>query len=314
MKKLVALFLAAMLLLSGCGAKSIDRFTQNDNAMATTSGAAGGEFEMDNGGSNPVTADTSRKWVITVNMWAEAEDMDEAMATIDERIAAAGGYVESQEIENGSAYNQQRRYRETNMVVRIPADKVDVFLADVRGATNVTSSSTNKEDITLQYYATETRIKALRAEEERLLEMMKEAKSLTELLEVEDRLTDVRYELEVNESKHLLMDNQVNYATVRLHLSEVREYSPQEDATFWEKIRDGFVGNVKALGAFMSSFVIWFISSLPTILVLAAAVCLVIWLRRMYWRRHPDRKPVRYRDRRKQGQENPRETPKTETE
>ena len=210
----------------------------------------------------------NRKWIVTVNMTAETEDLEALLTSLDEQIKALNGYVEDQNIYNGSSYSS-RRYRNASLTVRIPAEDVDRFTQEVSGLANVVRTNKNLEDITLSYTATESRITALETEEARLLEFMAKAENMSDLLEIEARLTDVRYELERYSSQLRLYDNQVDYATIYLNIEEVQEYTPVEEETFWQKISGGFKSNLKGLGEDIEDFVVWFITSSPYLLVYA---------------------------------------------
>lgn len=285
-RKITSILLLAVLLLSllcGCGAKSYAAGDANESnrpesPMAETWAAQ--NFDMgvttDESGSmeqNPADVlPENRKWIITMNIDTEAEDMDAALDAVNQRIGALGGYVEEQNIRNGSAY-ASRRYRNASLTVRIPAEQLEAFTTGLAEFTNVVSSSRSAEDITLSYVDTETRIAALETERDRLLELMGQAETMADLLEIEGRLTDVNYELERYASRLRTMDNQVNYATIYLSLSEVKEYTPVEEKTLWQKISSGFLSSLKGLGNGIVSFFAWVVIKLPYL-----AVCgLILW-------------------------------------
>ena len=166
-----------------------------------------------------------------MDMNVETDDLEVLMSGLEQKIQALGGYVEDQSIHNGSNYSA-RRYRNANITVRIPDEQVEQFTGDIAGMANVVSQNLRREDITLKYVATASRVTALETEEARLLELLAKAETMADLLEIEARLTDVRYELENYASQLRLYDNQVDYATVYLSISEVQEYTPVEEPTF----------------------------------------------------------------------------------
>lgn len=270
-KKRISLLLTLALLvglLTGCGAKSA--MTQSyDMAAAEEVMEAAGALEgaMDTGGE--LTQPDNRKWIITVEMSAETEDLDALLTALTGEIGALEGYVEDQNIHNGSAY-ASRRYRSASLTVRVPAGDVDRFTQAVAGIANVVSSNKSLEDVTLQYSDTETRVKALETEQTRLLELMEQAENLSDLLEIEGRLTEVRYELERYSSRLKLYDNQIDYATIYLSIDEVQEYTPVEEPTAWQRIRTGFVSSLKELGTGIVDVAVWVIVSSPYILVFSA--------------------------------------------
>ena len=104
------------------------------------------------------------------------------MEALNGKISGLGGYVEDQDSYNGSMYSS-RRYRSASLTVRIPAERVDEFTEEMSGIANVVSTNLSREDITLSYVATESRVKALQTEEARLLELMEQAETMADLLE-----------------------------------------------------------------------------------------------------------------------------------
>ena len=292
MKKLTALVLSMLLVLTlftACGGNSISQsapamkgdYIVEEMAM----GAPAAPMMQNTAGSLTAAGETgstvlpeNRKWIITVHMDAETENLEELLLSLDEKIISLDGYVENQEIYNGSSYSS-RRHRNANLTIRIPASEVDAFTEEVAGVANVVSNNLSREDITLNYVATESKVTALKTEEARLLELLAQANTMSDLLEIEARLSDVRYELENYTSRLRLYDNQVDYATIYLSISEVQEYTPVVEKTVGQRIRDGFSSSIKGLKEGCIDFVVWILANSPYLvvwgLVLAAAVIAV---------------------------------------
>lgn len=296
------LLLAALLLsiLSGCGSKSYDAGSPMENyeyadAVAETM-AASRDFALavtaeESGSGAENTADVlpeNRKWVITMNIDTETEDMDTALDSLNRQIRELNGYVQEQNIRNGSTYSSSR-YRSASLTVRIPAEQLDIFTSSLTEFTNVVSSSRSAEDITLSYVDTETRITALETERDRLLELMEQAETMSDLLEIESRLTDVNYELERYGSRLRTMDNQVSYATIYLSVREVKEYTPVAEQTLWEKISSGFLDSLKGLGNGIVNFFAWIVIKLPYLVVYG----LILWGLGILFRRWRRRRAAR---------------------
>ena len=296
------LLLTALLLsiLSGCGSKSYDAGSPMENyeyadAVAETM-AASRDFALavtaeENGSGAENTADVlpeNRKWVITMNIDTETEDLDGALDSLNRQIRELNGYVQEQNIRNGSTYSSSR-YRSASLTVRIPAEQLDIFTSSLTEFTNVVSSSRSAEDITLSYVDTETRITALETERDRLLELMEQAETMSDLLEIESRLTDVNYELERYGSRLRTMDNQVSYATIYLSVREVKEYTPVAEQTLWEKISSGFLDSLKGLGNGIVNFFAWIVIKLPYLVVYG----LILWGLGILFRRWRRRRAAR---------------------
>jgi len=197
------------------------------------------------------------------------------MADLEQKINSLGGYVEDQNIHNGSTYASYR-YRSANLTVRIPDEKVDQFTNDVSGMANVISQNLRREDITLKYVATSSRVTALETEEARLLELLAKAETMEDLLEIEARLTDVRYELENYASQLRLYDNQVDYATIYLSIDEVQEYTPVEEPGFFERIRTTFSDALEGLGDGIVNITVFLVGNSPYLITIGILAAIVI--------------------------------------
>lgn len=289
MKKMTAILVTLCMLaalLAGCGGASKSTQAFDAAAAAPAEAANGAYYDMESAksGDGGLTGDTDstvlpegRKWIITVNMSAETEDLDALMEALNGKISGLGGYVEDQDSYNGSMYSS-RRYRSASLTVRIPAERVDEFTEEMSGIANVVSTNLSREDITLSYVATESRVKALQTEEARLLELMEQAETMADLLEIESRLTDVRYELENRASQLRLYDNQVDYATIYLSIDEVQEYTPVEEPTVWERISGGFVSSIKGVGNGLLDLLVWVLAKSPYLVILGGVTVGVVVL------------------------------------
>ena len=288
-RKWLCILLGALLTLSllGCAANgtatdSMEAVNDSYNRTGDTlADSASAEYSAD--------LPENRKWIITVNMDVETEDLDGLLSAVGTQIEALDGYVEAQRIYNGSSYSG-RRYRSASMTVRIPAEQVDSFTAQVAGASNVVSNNKELTDVTLSYVATESRRNALEAEEARLLELMAQAENMSDLLEIESRLTEVRYELENAASQLRLYDNQVDYATIYLSIDEVQEYTVVEEETLWQRIGKGFLNSLKGVGSFFIELFVFIIVALPYILVFGGIAVVIILIVRKKRKQKKDEK------------------------
>ena len=272
-------------LLSGCGASTGGAY-KNEAADAPAAeapmemkpemdyGYADVESSVGTSGTG-TTLPANRKLIRTVHMDAQTKDMDSLLPAVEQQIAVLGGYIENREVYGGSSSTSQ--WRNAHLTIRIPADKADSFLNQVQQNANVTSLNESTEDITLDYVATASRIKALETEQARLLELMEQAGSLTELLEVEARLTDVVYELENYGSRLRLYDNLVDYATIHLSIHQVTELTtPEDEQTVWERISTGFMSTLRGLGDTLVDILVWLIVISPVLVVLAIPVVIIV--------------------------------------
>lgn len=273
------------MLLVGCGAAPKEAFIAGNAAEMdyASDKLYGSTAEAPAAGENAMLSE--QKLIRTVSIDAETEDLDALQQGLLDTVSQLGGYVQSKNLYNGSA-TATTRSRYLDLVVRIPAQKLGEFTAQVEGQSNVTSSRENVEDVTLTYVATESRITALETEQERLLELLAQAENMGDLLTVEQRLTEVRYELESITSQLRVLENKVSYATVTLSIREVVVLTATGERTVWQRIGDGFMDNLRGVWNWLVECFIFVLTSLPWLVPLAGVLTLAaVLLRRRIRRR-----------------------------
>ena len=234
----------------------------------------------------------NRKLIRTVEVDVETLEFDKTIATLEEQTTVMGGYIESMDLYNGSRYSYYRNTRNANLTIRIPQDKLEEFLNTVSGISNVVSRSESVEDVTLTYSDLESHKEVLRAEHARLLEFMEQAETIEDMLAIENRLSDIQYQLESMESQLRTYDNKVDYSTVYLSVGEVEELTPteEEEQTTWERITEGFTDNLFDVLDGLKEFVIWFVIHIPNLIVWAAVIAVIVWIIRSIIKRHKKKK------------------------
>ena len=303
----IALIGAAVLLLGGCGGtKSMSAETTAEvpaepagdydaaynYEMGIEQEAPAEEYPETEEGSISSTAGidsvaaTSQKLIKTVAMSMETKEFDTLLENIRRKVEELGGYIEKSEI-SGSSYYSAYESRYAWMTLRIPSDKLEGFVTIVSDFGNVTSKNESVQDITLQYVDTESHKKALETEQERLLELLEQAESMEDIITIESRLSQVRYELQSYGSALRTYDNQVSYSTVEMNIREVERVTPiVEERTFLEEIRYRLSDNLYDIGQGAREFAIWLISSLPYLAIWAAVIAALVRLvRKLIWKK-----------------------------
>lgn len=276
MKKFICIFLALFLICCafwGCKAAAEDSGAVYngyynyggavaEDAVIDAELAYGETFSASTSESKPSVAD-NRKLIRTLSLSVETENYDELMAQLQQRVSLIGGYIEN--MEASTRYSSSSRY--ANMTIRVPADKLDEFAGQVSEISNVVYRTESNRDITTSYVDTQSRRDALATEQDRLLELLEQAGSLDEILQIESRLTEVRYELQSIESQLRTYDNQIDYATISLDVQEVKIYTDTEEKGFWEELGEGFVDSMKGVWNVIKSVFSFLIIALPYLLL-----------------------------------------------
>lgn len=295
--RILAAGLVAVLMcsLGGCGSSS--KYSMTEAAMDTASVESNGagfvsEISADaaapESNSQASTGEqylSQRKLIKTVDMDVETKEFDKALTTFTEKVEELGGYIESMNTYNGSSYSGYRSTRNADMTIRIPKDSLETFLDTVSGVSNVINRSDNVEDVTLSYVDLESHRDALRTEQTRLLELLERAETIEDIITIESRLSEVRYQLESMESQLRTYDNKVDYSTVYLNINEVEIFTPVDEETTWERITKGFVNSVENIIDSFKEMGVAFLINLPYFLLLGIVVAVVILVIRLCTRK-----------------------------
>ena len=279
MKRYLSILFVFVLLLSmlaGCGAKEEAAIQSPAAAPAETwveTDAAMEEVLYDESaagtGSSSTALPENQKLIRTVYMDAQTLSMNDLMAWMDSRVASLGGYYEQKSVRRSGSRDDGSYYQYADLMIRIPADNLDQFVSQVGEEANVTSKSESTENVTLTYVSTQSRVLALETEQERLLELLENAETMEDLLTIEARLTDVRWELENYASQLRVLDNQVNYSTIYLNIWEVDEPTVMAERTVWQKIGDGFSENAGNMWDGLVNTFVWILTIIPYLVPLA---------------------------------------------
>lgn len=312
MKKYIRLGCAVILaavLVTGCGSNGnknmSSSYSMMDNAMPeavaeTTAASFHGEIGMttqeykegvdyeedrENGGVENENVENNateigRKLIKTVSMDVETEEFDSLIHQLLSRIDGLGGYVENSSTNNSSYYVNNGRY--ANYVIRIPSNRLDELVGNVTELANVTWKEETVQDITLRYVDVESHKIALQTEQERLLVLMEKAETVEDLIAIESRLSEIRYQIQNYESTLRTYDNQVNYSTLHLAISEVKKLTPQEELSVWEKIRDGFSENLDHVITGTKDFFVGVIIAIPYLVIWGIVLFFGYWVGRMF--------------------------------
>lgn len=220
----------------------------------------------------------------TVNF--ETTEYESFLEALNACVAGAGGYVESSETYGGGIYSDYYS-RNAAVTVRIPAGRYDAFMASVVGIGAMTYRSESKDDVTMSYIDVESHIRALETEYTTLLEILDRAESLEDVIMLQSRISDINYQLDSYKSQLRKYDDLISYCTVFINVNEVRRTTPPNESTltFGQRIATGLSENFHDIGEGFADFTVWFVTSLPYILIWAVIIAAIVLIIRAIIRR-----------------------------
>ena len=96
-------------------------------------------------------------------------------------------------------------------MIRVPADRFDELLLIIEPlASKIESKNINTQDVTEEFIDVETRLKTKKELETRYLEILKQAKTVTDIISIESQIATVRSEIESMEGRINYLKNQVS--------------------------------------------------------------------------------------------------------
>ena len=308
MKKQIAFLLSLLMLFSlfaGCGAVNNDAIYENDlsaafgeksevaieEPAAAEMTAAADEavvdtaYEEESGiveaGELTHQTDMAEKIIYSAYADIETTEFDKSVDRVYDLLDRYDGFVENSYV-SGSNYNADyydyAPYRSADFTVRVPVDVFTQVKGELSSIGNVIGLSTNAENVTMQYTDTESRLNAYKTEEGRLLELLETAANTSDIIVIEQRLSEVRYEIDTLTSQLKNLQNQVDYSTVQICIQEVEELTEQvkTQRTYWQKIGDGFVDTLQGIGVFFKELFRIVLSALPLLILIAIIVIAVL--------------------------------------
>lgn len=254
----------------------------------------GGFYEEDVRDSAADIADMTEKIIYSADATLETTEFDYSIEEIRALVKELGGFMESSSISGNNYYSISRGNtggRYASFLIRVPSDKFSVLTGSLSEFGNVPYCNTYMQNVTMEYYDVQSRLEAYKTQETRLLEMLAVAKSVEDMLAIQQQLTDVQYEIDSLTGQLRYYDHQVNYSTVSLYVSEVTKYTPEPTITltYWQRMTRGFSESLKDVGEFFQNLFLWFVTSLPWLVPLAAVIVLVVWLIRRSAKKRPER-------------------------
>src|SRR5215510_7079395 len=227
-----------------------------------------------------------RKVIQNAEMTIEADKPEEGQQKIGVIAEKHGGFVVISESKHNEAASQNVASTEVNVVVRVPAQKFQATIDEIRAVGGrILHEKSSGEDVTEEYIDLEARIRTKKALEAQFLEIMKQAHKISDAMEVQTQLAQVRTEIERLEGRRRFLENQSALSTINITLHTPIQVVAAATRGFFYDFKAAF-GNGVDIGSGIFLGVIQFvIVMIPVMLFIVAPAWLVFkWLRRrMPW-------------------------------
>ncbi len=288
MKKILVLILSGILLVSliSCGssneAMNMNYTTSESDSDDVAYAEDTEEKSMEVGGINfseSVSDDVNRaattsapqadrKIIKSASMEVQTLEYDLAVQRLNDKIIGVGGYIESSNV-RGKDIENDYETRSAHFTLRIPQKQFEQFMTDMNTVGTIIQSNTYGEDVTAQVFDHEAHKLTLEIQEERLLEILRKAEKIEDIITLERELSNIRYQIEGLSGTLKRLENLVSYSTLSISLYEVHEIVTKVETpkTLTEKISAKFADSLEEITEFFEGLAVWSIGSIPLLII-----------------------------------------------
>lgn len=227
-----------------------------------------------------------RMIIYTAEIGLRTRQFDADLASVRQACEAAGGYVESANVQ-GLGFDQTGGTgRTASITLRIPQTAYAQYVGTVAGVGQLTSRYEYTDDITADYFDSQTRLDALELQLERLEEILSKSESMEDVVLLVEQISEVTGQIEQIKGQLRLWDDLVDYSQVTVTLTEVQEstYVEPADPTLSDRMAVAFFGTLNAMKRGMQSLAVGIVGAVPYLMILAAlaliAVVIIVSVRR----------------------------------
>lgn len=297
MRSIVTLLLTlAMLVLAGCSgsrdAGSVEQRQSSAPAESRNQSVATekGVYDSDSAPNAPkmqtvslndadksqtATAAVERKIIRNADLNLEVSDPAESQRRISSFAEARGGFVVTSDASQRQGNDQTRPEMTIKVVVRVPAAQFDATVDQIRSvASRVMQEKRTGQDVTEEFIDLEARIRTKQALEAQFLEIMKQAKTVSDALLVQSQLAEVRTEIERLEGRRRFLENQASLSTITATLQS--QTPIVSTAGFFYSVRQAFKDGVDVAAAITLFLIRALITLLPVALIIFLPLGLLV--------------------------------------
>jgi murein DD-endopeptidase MepM/ murein hydrolase activator NlpD len=238
----------------------------------------------------PVTVIPERKVIRDAELTIEIESPSDAQRKLASVAEAHGGFVVTSESRQDTRAGGVKSSQVVSLEMRVPAAQFDAVINAAHGVGGrVADEKIAGKDVTEEYIDLEARLRAQRALEAQILEIMKRAQRVSDALEVNAQLAQVRSEIERLEGRRRFLENQSSLSTIKITLQPPAPLVSAETTGFATNIRRAFGDGVD----FAAALAVGMVRVVVTLLPVALLLCLPAWATWRVLRRRCQRtKPV----------------------
>jgi hypothetical protein len=181
------------------------------------------------------------KIIKTASLSVEVDEYNVAIKQIRAKVKQCNGYIAAED-ENNYSYMITN-----NITIRVLSKDFDNLVDSITtGVKKVNHKNVSSQDVTEEYVDIQARLKTKREVEARYSDLLKKANNIGDILQIEEKIRQIREEIEAKEGRLKYLTSQVEYSTIVLTVNQ-NFVVDQYEESFWSKIGEAMSGGWEGL-------------------------------------------------------------------
>jgi hypothetical protein len=214
-------------------------------------------------------ASIDRKLIKNADISLRVDNYQAAVESLKNQVLSYGGYITNESVQTTGPEGILNGH----LQVRVPQDKFDTFLSGMEGLGKVTGRNIYAQDVTEEYVDVQSRLKAYKTKEERLLAILQKSGQLSDILAVENELANTRAQIEAMEGRLRYLDNRTDFSTIGINIQQTA--APTQKVStgglqgVFGKAKEAFIRTINNILLGIGKLIVSFSSALPYLVLIA---------------------------------------------
>jgi hypothetical protein len=233
-----------------------------------------------------VTSETQKKVIKTGDLSLVVGSSTSATETIGTIAKTNGGFVLSSNV-----YKTSGSQEEGYVSIKVPFEKFEGALGDIKKiAAQIKSETVTASDVTQEYVDLQAQIKNYESEEAQYREIMKRAVKISDVLEVQSKLSEVRGRIDMVQGRLNYLASQTDMSLITVRLSETPVVTlPQDQWQITTTVKEALNDLILTAQDFVDWLIFFVIVTIPSLIPVILILWLIYYVVKSLWRRCKDK-------------------------
>lgn len=217
------------------------------------------------------TGGTSQEAVVlrSASITLDSDQYDVDLSQVVDLLDEYGGWMEYQSVHGEALEKNPESGRYAYLRVRVPEDALDAFMATLNNIGRVTGSETVAEDVSSSYYDVQGRLSMYTAQRDKLTDLLAQAENMSDIIEIESRLSEVQYTIESLTGRLNNWDARAKSAVVSISINEIAREREYARKPLSQRLSDTFATSLLSIRAFLADMLVFLVMAAPYIVCVA---------------------------------------------